>query len=102
MPNTDCGPPPGCTPSSDPGCGGCECEAEVCALDSFCCSLGWDSLCISSCENILGIECPIVCKEGQIINCLETGCTFESWLADNYCDSSLNCAEYNFDEGDCN
>jgi hypothetical protein len=101
MPSSDCEPQPGCLTSDGPGCGGCECEAEVCAMDSFCCNNSWDSACVSYCENVLGIECPLICEDNKLANCAGTGCTYKVWLGDNYCDSSLNCAEYNFDEGDC-
>jgi MYXO-CTERM domain-containing protein len=45
---------PGCVTSDQPGCGGCPCEACVCAMDSWCCNNSWDSLCVSECINECG------------------------------------------------
>jgi hypothetical protein len=42
---------PGCLASDLPGCGGCPCEACVCAMDSWCCQNSWDSLCVGECVN---------------------------------------------------
>ena len=57
----------GCTKSADPGCGGCACEAEVCAADSYCCSNHWDGSCVSECAATKLITCPAfndVCGDG--------------------------------------
>jgi MYXO-CTERM domain-containing protein len=50
----DCGACDGCAPRSGPGCPGCACEACVCAMDSYCCSDQWDSICVSECQNDCG------------------------------------------------
>ena len=42
----------------------------------------------------------MVCDPGYIPNC-NGGCSLESWLADGFCDSALNCEELDFDDGDC-
>jgi uncharacterized protein (TIGR03382 family) len=56
----------GCTASSYPGCGGCQCEACVCAMDSFCCYSTWDSICVSECINYCGGCGPAgPCGNGQ-------------------------------------
>ena len=34
------------TSGGGPGCTNAECEATVCALDSFCCDVEWDSICV--------------------------------------------------------
>jgi hypothetical protein len=39
----------------DPGCD--ECVADVCAVDSFCCDVEWDDICIGEAEQICGIDC---------------------------------------------
>ena len=36
----------GCAESDFPGCGGCSCEGCVCGMDSFCCQIAWDALCV--------------------------------------------------------
>jgi hypothetical protein len=45
---------PGCKTSTSSGCGGCACEACVCATDPFCCWSSWDSLCVSYCTSQCG------------------------------------------------
>ncbi|MHC5029074.1 MAG: hypothetical protein ACYTGR_20175, partial [Planctomycetota bacterium] len=43
------GPPPKgsdcCIPNGTPGCDDAECEATVCAADTFCCDTDWDQIC---------------------------------------------------------
>jgi hypothetical protein len=34
------------TEHAGPGCENAACEAQVCALDSFCCNVEWDSSCV--------------------------------------------------------
>ncbi len=51
--------------SSAPGCGGCACEAEVCAADPYCCKSAWDSLCVSQCKSSASAKCPAnTCGDG--------------------------------------
>ena len=44
-------------------------------------------------------DCP-PCPAGQITDC-DGGCTLASWVGDNICDNTLNCAEFSWDDGDC-
>ncbi len=50
----------------DPSCD--ECVANVCSIDSFCCEVEWDSICIAEAEEICGIDCggapPSECGNG--------------------------------------
>jgi hypothetical protein len=39
-------------PHSAPGCDSGTCEAAVCAIDSFCCTFFWDSICVAEAEQI--------------------------------------------------
>lgn len=97
----DCGPKPGCVNIGVPGCDGCECEACVCAADSFCCNSSWDTICISACKTCSPDYCgPTVCADNQVVNCND-GCTTATWISDGFCDSVLNCVETDFDGGDC-
>ena len=48
---------PGCVPTEVPGCGGCACEDCVCAIDGFCCSNLWDSICVQMCSQDCGQSC---------------------------------------------
>ena len=36
------------------GCDSPECQSKVCALDTFCCDVHWDSLCVTQAEEICG------------------------------------------------
>jgi len=57
---------PGCEYSDVPGCGGCMCEACVCAMDPFCCQTAWDGLCIDECVNWCeGCSKPKNCGDGK-------------------------------------
>jgi hypothetical protein len=42
-------PPPGCVPSDDPGCDGCDCEVCVCAELVECCWMEWSWSCVLQC-----------------------------------------------------
>ena len=46
----DCGKCTGCTAQQSHGCPGCACEACVCKLDSYCCSVQWDVPCAALCK----------------------------------------------------
>jgi hypothetical protein len=34
------------------------CTTQICAADSFCCNVGWDSLCVSEVSSICHLSCP--------------------------------------------
>ena len=46
------------------GCGGCACEACVCAADPSCCSDTWDLLCAARCQYDCGGDCGLSCGDG--------------------------------------
>jgi hypothetical protein len=51
----------------DPTCD--PCVAQVCAADSFCCEVEWDSVCVGQAEGICGLDCgggppPVECGNG--------------------------------------
>jgi len=56
----DCGKCPfsnGCKPSFlYATCDGCACEAQVCALDEWCCTKTFDKICVAECV-ALGMKC---------------------------------------------
>jgi hypothetical protein len=69
----DCGECGGCAHdvcetgvALDPSCS--ECVASVCAADSFCCEVEWDSICVAEAEQICGADCdglpPAECGNG--------------------------------------
>ena len=59
-----------CTASGGIGCNDVACCEAVCASDSFCCSVQWDSLCASTaqgiCFELCGAECDLTCPSGAI------------------------------------
>ena len=65
-------------PPLDPTCS--ECVADVCAVDSYCCEFGWDSLCVQEAQDICGVVCeeppPPECAHGVCEPgvALEPGC----------------------------
>jgi hypothetical protein len=44
----------GCYYSDEPGCDGCNCEAQVCAEKPTCCSENWGSICVQLCNQKYG------------------------------------------------
>jgi hypothetical protein len=77
-----CGKPvtgPGCEPSYEPTCGGCECEACVCAMDSYCCNTAWDGICVGECTGQCG-----GCKVADLPTCGDGTC---DPFAGEYCDT---------------
>ncbi len=68
-------PGPGCLSSTKPGCQGCFCEACVCALDSFCCDVKWDSVCAMMCQASCGATCQEICTPSCTSKqCGDDGC----------------------------
>lgn len=74
---------PGCDPAESPGCGGCYCEACVCAMDPFCCTSVWDSMCALRCIDHCG------------------GCGAAPPCGDGVCGDGEGCDTCSFDCGDC-
>lgn len=57
--NDACGCAPTCcdTASDEPGCNDPACESCVCDIDSFCCDIAWDDICVA----LANLECPGEC-----------------------------------------
>lgn len=87
------------------GCGGCGCEATVCAEDPYCCSTKWDSTCVSECKATGkdGPTCPVdkcgdgVCSGSESCNSCELDCGACPAVCDNgKCEAGedkVNCAK---------
>ena len=73
---------PGCVTSNGPGCGGCPCEACVCAMDAWCCQNSWDGLCVGECVDDCG-GCV------DLSNCGDGAC--ESEVGENCSSCSEDC-----------
>lgn len=50
--------PPGCAPTEEPGCDACPCRECACAIDPYCCSDFWDTICVGICKDDCGQVCP--------------------------------------------
>ncbi len=77
-PGEECDPPDGITCGEDcqvlqggsnccisngtPGCDNPDCEAQVCAMDPFCCDTSWDAICAGNAATL----CPTLCS-GEIL-----------------------------------
>ena len=77
-----------CEAGSQVGCEDLECQAAVCDADSYCCSTGWDEVCVSAAQDL----CP-ACEDDKSSCCVShdgVGCddaTCEQIIcdADAYC-----------------
>ena len=86
----DCGQPSnGCEPTPFAGCGGCMCEACVCAMDGFCCEVEWDWLCVEQCHDCGGC-CEPACAGKE---CGPDSCGGQCGMCgkDYTCDGSGQC-----------
>lgn len=63
----------GCEARSIAGCDGCPCQAEVCALDSFCCEIAWDYICVDECAAAVPELCPVIATDLPSIECESDG-----------------------------
>jgi hypothetical protein len=50
-----------CTAHVDAGCGDAEIESCVCAMDSYCCEMAWDTFCVAQASATCGQQCPRSC-----------------------------------------
>ena len=55
-PPSDC-----CVDNGTPGCTHPECEACICAFDSFCCNTSWDSICADEAITDCSVPCLYCC-----------------------------------------
>ncbi|HWL92190.1 MAG TPA: thrombospondin type 3 repeat-containing protein [Phycisphaerae bacterium] len=51
------GPQSCCEPHISPGCEDGDCQAAVCAADSFCCEEEWDQLCVEQAQELCSLDC---------------------------------------------
>jgi len=69
-----CMAPPGgdcCVANGSPGCDDAACEAQICAIDDFCCLMEWDGVCANAATGVdgMGNECGVcapVCGDGVL------------------------------------
>ena len=85
------------TSQGGPGCAeNAECEAAVCAVDSFCCNNSWDSLCGKCADGSGGINTE-GCQVASLSCALPGGYTFTCECSDGYqgdtCESCGQCGD---------
>ncbi len=86
---------PGCAVHTTPACDQCPCEACVCQLDPYCCTVKWDARCVEECVECGTLCVPpgicgnMVCEPGHNEDC-------DSCPVDCGCIDGLIC-----DEGEC-
>jgi hypothetical protein len=64
------------------------CTDKICAVDSSCCNLVWNQVCIGEVSSICGLDCSSshpVCETGGPLNLYTNGCTFQVCNVDPYC-----------------
>jgi hypothetical protein len=87
-----------CSTSSTPGCNDDEVLACVCALDSFCCAVAFDEICVSEALTQCGGSCP---NEGAESDCCTAssvpGCTDQT-VHDCVCGADFSCCSSGFDD----
>jgi hypothetical protein len=86
-----------------PGCGEPECCALVCFLDSFCCNVEWDGICVgianlsSECSMGLSPQCgspaagDCFAADDSLPGCADIDC------CDNVCDEDPFCCQFTWD-----
>ena len=115
----DCGPCGGggcCEGNDGVGCEDPDCEAAVCAEDSYCCDVNWDGICADLASEICG-GCggggPVcgdgVCEDGEAcledceqvaVGCLVDNCNAQQCLNNPNCFAGLQCLS-GCDEEEC-
>ncbi len=91
----------GCFPSTEPGCGGCGCEACVISKDEYCATDSWDSICATACTEVCGADCPCIPDcDGK--SCGSDGCDGVCGECGEgfYCTGAGQCSDQCF--GSCN
>jgi len=64
-----CGENHPCQTANTPGSKDDDITACVCALDSFCCNVAWDSLCVGEAQNDCGAVCDCSAAEPETLTC---------------------------------
>ena len=83
-----------CEAGSQVGCGDLDCQAAVCNVDEYCCTMGWDAVCVSQAEEI----CP-TCQEDKSSCCVShdgVGCD-DAACEKAICDEDAYCCDVLWD-----
>ena len=77
-----------CETGPQVGCNDLECQATVCQADGYCCSMGWDDVCVEAATDL----CPTCedksstcCVSHDGVGCNDAPCEIQICDADAYC-----------------
>jgi hypothetical protein len=70
-----------------PGCGPDECTAWICSVDSYCCNISWDSICVAEVGSVCQrrCDCGTICAQGNPFYPDACDCTADIYGVDPYC-----------------
>ena len=86
--------PIGCTHSAcqtggflQAGCGPDDCTAWICDVDSYCCNVAWDSICVGEVGTVCErrCDCSTLCTQGIPFYAAACACTATVFSQDPYC-----------------
>ena len=69
-PNSDDSP---CTTHAAPGCDDLGCCDAICAIDAFCCTTTWDTICVNEAQALCGCPGPPGCGHPEAGDCCAFG-----------------------------
>lgn len=104
-PTVDC--TEGCCEGHDrPSCNDAAVADCVCATDAFCCTTGWDALCVEQAALFCGADCPGLCGDGACVPGETCGtcpqdCGLCPGCGDGQCELDEGCLSCPADCGDC-
>jgi hypothetical protein len=87
-----------CTARGVPGCSYAPCEAEVCAIDPWCCNVSWDSICVLEARDFP--ECRACC-DGTVVELCKDVVPDDGSLWNFIFDGPTPGAEDNVGDGEC-
>ena len=69
------------------GCGPDDCVAWICSVDSYCCAVAWDSICVGEVGSVCQrrCDCSTICTQGNAFYPSACACTAQVFSQDPYC-----------------
>jgi hypothetical protein len=70
-----------------PGCGPDGCVAWICNVDSYCCNVAWDGVCVGEVGSVCQrrCDCGEICTQGNAFYPDACPCTGQVFTVDSYC-----------------
>jgi hypothetical protein len=87
-------------PCCNTGVGGCkdpDIEKAVCAVDTYCCTNYWDSICVSEVESVAGDTCDCCTEHSDATGCYRFDSPDPMAISDCVCAVDPFCCEYYWD-----